>query len=55
MKDLLNDLKGPSTRRLFMKRGLAAAGTATVGAGLLGRGLPVFGQDQGKDETPEKA
>ncbi|PYV22385.1 MAG: hypothetical protein DMG27_18305, partial [Acidobacteria bacterium] len=34
MKKLLNDLRGPANRRSFMKKGLAAAGTATVGAGL---------------------
>ena len=45
MKDLLNDLKGPANRRSFMKKGLAAAGTATAGAGLLGKGLSLFGQD----------
>ena len=45
MKDLLNHLKGPASRRLFMKKGLAAAGTATMGAGLLGKGVSLFGQD----------
>ena len=49
MKDLLNDLKGPANRRSFMKKGLAAAGTATVGAGLLGKGLSLFGQDSDED------
>jgi hypothetical protein len=49
VKDLLNDLKGPANRRSFMKRGLAAAGTATVGAGLLGKGLSLFGQDSDED------
>ncbi|HEV2379354.1 MAG TPA: ferritin-like domain-containing protein [Terriglobia bacterium] len=49
MKDLLNDLKGPANRRSFMKRGLAAAGTATVGAGLLGKGLSLFGQESDED------
>jgi hypothetical protein len=41
----LKDLKGSANRRSFMKKGLAAAGTATVGAGLLTNGLSVFGQD----------
>jgi len=49
VKDLLNDLKGPANRRSFMKKGLAAAGTATVGAGLLGKGLSLFGQDSDED------
>ncbi len=45
MKDLLNNLKGPANRRSFMKKGLAAAGTATMGAGLLAKGVSLFGQD----------
>ncbi len=45
MTNLLKDLKGSANRRSFMKKGLAAAGTATVGAGLLANGLSVFGQD----------
>ena len=49
MKNLLKDLKGPAGRRAFMKKGVAAAGTATLGAGLLARGLPIFGQDQDED------
>src|SRR2546430_1216294 len=39
MKDLQNGLKTSVNRRSFMKRGLTAAGAATVGAGLLGNGL----------------
>ena len=49
MKNLLKDLKGPAGRRAFMKKGVAAAGTATLGVGLLARGLPIFGQDQDED------
>jgi hypothetical protein len=49
VKDLLNDFKGPANRRSFMKRGLAAAGTATMSAGLLAKGLSVFGQDLDED------
>jgi len=49
VKNLLKDLKGPAGRRAFMKKGVAAAGTATLGAGLLARGLPIFGQDQDED------
>lgn len=45
MKDLLDNLKAPAGRRSFMKRGLVAAGTATMGAGLLSNGLSLFGQD----------
>ena len=39
MKDLQNRLKTSVNRRSFMKRGLTAAGAATVSAGLLGNGL----------------
>jgi hypothetical protein len=46
VKDLLNDLKGPASRRSFMKKGLVAAGTATMGARLLSKGVSLFGQDQ---------
>jgi Ferritin-like domain len=35
MKDLLNDVRTPVNRRSFMKKGLATAGTATVGTALL--------------------
>ena len=39
MKDLQNGLKASVNRRWFMKRGLTAAGAATVSAGVLGNGL----------------
>ena len=46
MKDLLLDgLKGARNRRSFIRKGLAA-GSATLGAGLLADGLAVFGQGQ---------
>jgi hypothetical protein len=45
VKDLLSTFKGPANRRSFMKKGLATAGTAMVGAGLLANGVTVFGQD----------
>src|SRR2546425_3230614 len=48
MKDLQNGLKTSVNRRSFMKRGLTAAGAATVGAGLLGNGLSAA------SEGPEK-
>jgi hypothetical protein len=35
MRNVLNGLKRRASRRSFVKKGLAAAGTATVGAGLL--------------------
>jgi hypothetical protein len=49
VKKLFNPLKGPADRRSFIKKGLAAAGTASAGAGLLARGLPLFGQDRDED------
>jgi len=52
VKDLLNHSKGPANRRSFMKKGLAAVGTASVGAGLLAKGLSVFGQES-DDDGPE--
>ena len=52
MKDLLNNLKNPANRRSFIKKGFAAAGAATMGAGLLAGRLPVFGQD--RDEGREE-
>ncbi len=46
MKNLLRNMKHPADRRSFMKKGLVAAGTATMGAGLLATGLPAFGEDE---------
>jgi hypothetical protein len=43
VKDLIDNLKASAGRRSFMKKGLAAAG---LGAGLLAKGLPAFGQQQ---------
>jgi hypothetical protein len=44
VKDKQNDLMGQSDRRSFLKKGLAAAGTATLGMGLWAEGLPAEGQ-----------
>jgi hypothetical protein len=46
MKAGLNIWKRSTNRRSFLKNGLAAAGAATTGAGLLAHGSPVFAQDQ---------
>jgi len=46
VKALLGNLKSPANRRSFIKKGLAAAGTATAGAGLLSSGISLFGQNQ---------
>ena len=51
MKDRLNGLKSFLNRRSFMKKGLAAASAATVGAGLLGSGPLAFGQDEESEPT----
>jgi hypothetical protein len=44
-----------SNRRSFIKNGMLAAGAATVGAGLLGRGLPAFGEEKGGSLPPGDA
>jgi hypothetical protein len=41
-----NSLKGTAGRRAFIKKGLAAAGTATVGTGLLANSLFVFADEE---------
>jgi Ferritin-like domain len=50
MKEQLNDSKEPANRRLFIKKGLAAAGTASVAGGLLANGLSLFGQEEVQEE-----
>jgi hypothetical protein len=37
-----------TNRRSFLRKGVVAAGAATVGAGLLPRGVPLFGQEDEK-------
>jgi Ferritin-like domain len=56
VKDLVKNLKSPADRRSFMKKGLAAAGTATLGAGLMSGGLSLFGQEgqEGREEGSGK-
>jgi Ferritin-like domain len=41
-----------TSRRSFLKNGAVAAGAATVGAGLLGNGLPAFSQEVAGDSAP---
>src|ERR1700687_242005 len=48
MESPLNILKQSTNRRSFFKKGLAAAGAATVGGGLLANGVTVLGKE--KDE-----
>jgi hypothetical protein len=43
--------KKHSNRRSFLKNGVAVAGAATVGAGLLTGGLPAFGQEKSEGLT----
>ena len=45
MKNLLNGLKSSINRRSFMRKGLTAAGAATVGAGLLTHSSSALGQE----------
>jgi len=47
MKEMGNMFSKTTNRRSFMKNGAAAAGAVTVGAGLLGKGLPAFAEDDG--------
>ena len=46
MKNVLKGFKTRADRRSFIKKGLAAAGTATAGASLLANGLPVLAEDR---------
>src|SRR6202047_1407283 len=48
-------LKKPSNRRSFIRNGMLAAGAATVGAGLLGKGLPAFGEEKSGHLPPGDA
>ncbi|HET8668993.1 MAG TPA: ferritin-like domain-containing protein [Terriglobales bacterium] len=45
MKDIRNRLKTSISRRAFVKNGLATAGAATVGAGLLAHGSSVLAEE----------
>jgi hypothetical protein len=51
VQDLLKGLKGPANRRSFIKKGLAAAGTAGVGAGLLADGLALFADEENGERS----
>ncbi len=46
MKDLLKNFSNLANRRSFIKKGVVGAGAAALGAGLLTRGLPVFGDEE---------
>jgi hypothetical protein len=44
MKDVLDGVRKPVNRRSFMKKGLVTAGTASVGAALLGNSSPLLAE-----------
>ena len=54
-EQLLNSLARSTNRRSFIRKGLAAAGTATVGAGMLSNSVSVFGKDKDEDGKEEKS
>jgi hypothetical protein len=49
MKELLNGARQPVNRRSFMKKGLATAGTATVGAALLTNGSELLAEQNSEE------
>jgi len=49
MKELLNGVRQPVNRRSFMKKGLATAGTATVGAALLTNGSELLAEQNSEE------
>ena len=51
MSDNQNVISKPRSRRNFLKTGLAAAGAAAVGTGVLTRGTPAFAQGQGNSSS----
>src|SRR5215470_14867785 len=53
MKDLKNRVGSSINRRNFVKRGLGAAGAATVGGSLLGS-TTLLAYDHGKEKGPEE-
>src|SRR5258708_25713211 len=46
MKNLLNGFRSLANRRSFIKNSFTAAGTATVGAGLVANSSSLFGEDR---------
>jgi hypothetical protein len=55
MKQIETVVKQRRTRRSFLKNGVLGAGAATVGAGLLGRGVPAFGEESSGSLPPGDA
>jgi hypothetical protein len=48
MKEITSVLERPSNRRSFLKKSVVAGAAATVGASVLGRGLPLIAQQRSK-------
>ena len=55
MKDTRRAKNSSVNRRSFLKKGVLAAGAATVSAGLLGRSLPTFGEEKSGNLPPGDA
>ena len=51
MKQLTDILEHAANRRTFLKSSMVAGAVATVGAGILGSGLPAFAQKTGKSSA----
>src|SRR5579863_4797276 len=45
MKQLTEALESAATRRSFLKNSMVAGAVATIGAGILGSGLPAFARE----------
>jgi len=52
MKELEGLMKRPANRRSFLRNGVAVAGTAAVGTGLLSVGVSAFGREREDDDGP---
>ncbi|MGA2020527.1 MAG: hypothetical protein ABSH02_08060 [Candidatus Sulfotelmatobacter sp.] len=53
MKQLTEILERTANRRAFLKNSMVAGAVATVGAGILGRGLPAFAQQTSNATMPQ--
>jgi len=52
LEDTVQPSKGSTSRRSFLRKGLAVAGAGTIGAGLLANGLPAFAEADSGGLTP---
>jgi hypothetical protein len=55
MEDTVQPSKASTSRRSFLRKGLAVAGAGTIGAGLLANGLPAFAEAESGGLTPGDA